>query len=136
MKKRLVTLSFLLLTAGTSSVAMAASASQPTPAPQHSAASMTAQQKAAMPKSADFSDDQVATFAKAHVKVQAIKADYLKKLGAVSKDPQAAQSVQQEAQQKMVEAVKDAGSDVETYNKIAYAIQYDGDLRERVKNTK
>lgn len=134
MKKRLVALSFLLVSVAASGVAVAAPASK-TMSQQSapSASQAAAQQRAALPKSSDFSDDQVATFAKAHVKVQAIKSSYLKKLKAASKDPKAAQSVQQEAQKKMVQAVKDDGLSVETYNKMAYTTQHDADLRKRVK---
>ena len=40
--------------------------------------------------------------------------------------------VQKEAQEKMVEAVKDSGLELSTYNQIAQLAQYDADFRTRI----
>ena len=47
-------------------------------------------------------------------------------------DPEAAQKMQEQAGNAMVEAVQDTGLDVQTYNEVMQAAQHDEELREKL----
>ncbi|MEX2468248.1 MAG: DUF4168 domain-containing protein [Pseudohongiellaceae bacterium] len=71
-------------------------------------------------------------FAAAMNEVAAIQQEYSQQLSE-TQDPAEAQSIQQEAQTKMVEAVLDSGLDVETYNTIAQQAASDPELQGRIE---
>lgn len=81
----------------------------------------------------DFSDDDVETFVEVQPDIEEIRAEYSERLQGVEDPTQAAQ-LQQEAGQRMVETVTEAGLEVETYNNIAIALQSDAELRQRVES--
>ena len=77
-------------------------------------------------------DKTVNDFAKAFSSIQQINADLTSELEAAS-DPAVAQTLQQEAQSEMVEAVEEAGITVNDYNEIATRLQHDQRLAQRVQ---
>ncbi|WP_417585722.1 DUF4168 domain-containing protein [Nitrincola sp.] len=79
----------------------------------------------------EFAENDLQTFASVQSDLDTIRADYSARLEATSDQEQAA-ALQQEASQLMVEAVQEAGMDVETYNNIALALQSDPELRDEV----
>jgi hypothetical protein len=125
MNKRALTLSALLLAASGTALA------QSTPERQAPDSQPPAQQ-APMPQSADIPDADVEKFAEAQGKVQDIKGKYQPQVQANVKEPEKAMAIQQQAQQEMVQAVKDTGLDVRKYNQIAQLAQYDPELRQRI----
>lgn len=82
--------------------------------------------------SSDFDGTQLDRFAKAREAVQEINETLTEQLGSVD-NTAAAQSMQREAQQEMVGAVEQAGLSVQEYNDIAFAMQQDRSLAERVQ---
>lgn len=90
-------------------------------------------QQAEMPQSSDFSDDDVAKFAEANQQVQDIQTEYTGKLQDSGGDQEKAASIQQEAQEKMVQAVEDTGLGVDKYNQILQVAQADPELVERIQ---
>ena len=89
--------------------------------------------QAQMPQASDFSDEDVAKFAQANQQVQDIQAEYTQKLQASGGDQEKTASIQQEAQEKMVQAVEDSGLGVEKYNQILQAAQADPNLVKRIQ---
>lgn len=136
MKKPALSLSALLLAAGLSGTV---AAQQPPQSQQQGATDQppTAETprpaQPALGESSDISDDEVARFADAQQKVEEIKGQYRVKVQENTEQPQQAMEVQREAQQKMVQAVKDTGLEVRKYNQIAQLAQYDAGLRERIE---
>ncbi|GAA5136063.1 DUF4168 domain-containing protein [Alloalcanivorax gelatiniphagus] len=136
MKKPALSLSALLLAAGLSGTV---AAQQPPQSQQQGATGQppTAETprpaQPALGESSDISDDEVARFADAQQKVEEIKGQYRVKVQENTEQPQQAMEVQREAQQKMVQAVKDTGLEVRKYNQIAQLAQYDAGLRERIE---
>lgn len=80
----------------------------------------------------DFSDNQLQKFASVQGDLEQIRNDYSGRLES-TEDADKAAELQQEASQKMVQVVQDAGMDVETYSNIALALQSDPQLREKVE---
>lgn len=78
-------------------------------------------------------DKTVGDFAEAFSSIQQINADLTSQLEAAS-DPAAAQTLQNEAQTEMVEAVEEAGITVNEYNEIATRLQHDQQLAQRVQD--
>ncbi|WP_296806605.1 DUF4168 domain-containing protein [Thiocapsa sp.] len=78
-------------------------------------------------------DKTVDNFAEAFSSIQEINADLTSQLETAS-DPAVAQTLQREAQSKMVEAVDEAGISVQEYNEIATRLRQDQRLAERVQN--
>ncbi len=76
---------------------------------------------------ADFSDQDIDNAASAYVDIIDIREQYQQQLAEVD-DPEAAQDIQMEANEKITEAVEDNGIDVETYNDIITAAQTDEGL--------
>ncbi|SFX69473.1 DUF4168 domain-containing protein [Marinospirillum alkaliphilum] len=81
----------------------------------------------------EFSDVDLEKFVGVQGTLEEIRQDYTQRLEAAG-DQEAANRLQQEAGQLMVEAVQDEGLDVETYNQIAMALQTDQQLRDRVES--
>ncbi len=81
---------------------------------------------------AEVSDEDLEKYAKAETKVDDIREDFSEQLQE-AEDQEKAQKLQQQAQEKMVSAVEDAGLDVTTYNQIASQVQMDDSLRERLE---
>lgn len=80
----------------------------------------------------DFSDSELEKFASVQGDLEEIRNDYSGRLEG-TEDPDQAAELQQEASQKMVQVVQDAGMDVETYSNIALALQSDPELRDKVE---
>ena len=78
-----------------------------------------------------FSDKQIRQFAAASRNISRIRNEYSSKLRGVQ-DKTKAQHLQQEAANKMTNAVRNAGLTVSAYNHIASQINRDPDLRKRV----
>ena len=84
-------------------------------------------------QAADFDDEDIQTFAEVQPEIEEIREDYASQLQDAD-DPERAAELQNEAGQKMVDTVTDAGLEVETYNNIAIALQSDAELREDVES--
>lgn len=80
---------------------------------------------------ADVDDESLSKFKDAFDDVNSVRESFAGKLEDVE-DPEKAQKIQQQAQQKMQGAVEDAGLSVEEYNKIFAAVQQDPALQEEV----
>lgn len=92
-----------------------------------------AQPQAQQQAQVEIDDQTLEQFADALGTITEIQTEYSASIGA-TQDPQEAQSLQQEAQTKMVEAVQEAGLDVETYNVIAQQLAADPELQQRVQD--
>ncbi len=77
-------------------------------------------------------DTMVSNFAEAFLSVQELSDELTNKL-AEAPNPEAAQSMQREAQDEMAESVEKSGISVEQYNEIAIGMRQDPKLAERVK---
>lgn len=125
MKTKLTTLTALLMAMGLGTAAYAGdsydrAAPDKAPAPQ------------AQEVPTDFSDSDLKKFAAVQEDLEGIRSQYSGKLE-TTEDPDQAAQLQQEASQKMVQVVQDAGMDVETYSNIALALQSDAELRDKVQ---
>lgn len=80
----------------------------------------------------DISSDQLEKFVTAEKEVQSIRQDYAEQLND-TQELEEAQTLQQQAQEEMVQAVQAEGLDVNTFNRIASAIQTDEALRARAQ---
>lgn len=83
------------------------------------------------PARPDFNDATLERFAGAWSEVQSIRDEYIGEIQAAS-DAEQAQSLQQEAQEKMVEAVTDAGVEVSDYNAIATHMGQDPEFAQEI----
>lgn len=81
----------------------------------------------------NFSDSDLKQFALVQDDLESIRSQYSGKLES-TENPDKAAELQQEASQKMVQVVQDAGMDVETYSNIALALQRDAELRDKVQS--
>ncbi|GHC16579.1 hypothetical protein GCM10010082_04370 [Kushneria pakistanensis] len=80
----------------------------------------------------NFSDDQLQNFASASQEIAGISQDYTQQLqGADGADAQ--QSIREEANQKMVQAVQDNNLEVEQFNQIGQAVQNDPQMMQKVQ---
>ncbi|MCG5535297.1 DUF4168 domain-containing protein [Ectothiorhodospira mobilis] len=79
----------------------------------------------------ELTDSLVDDFVEAFAEVRKIEQDFAGELED-TQDPEKAQSLHQEAQEKMVEAVESTGMDVQKYNDVAMALQNDPDRLEEV----
>lgn len=131
MKKSMLSVSILMLALGATGAAWAQ------PSTTQSQTRATPVQPTSQPSqeltSADVSDEDVTRFAKAQEKVEDIKTEYSQEVQKNADDPKKAMAVQQEAQQKIVDALDDAGIDPVKYDRIAQAQQYDNTLRQRIE---
>lgn len=80
----------------------------------------------------EVSDAQLQLYVQAASEITEIRQSFQEKMSSADSAEQA-QSLQQEASEAMVGAVESVGLSVEEYNQIAYALQSDADLRERVE---
>ncbi|MFU8878725.1 MAG: DUF4168 domain-containing protein [Wenzhouxiangellaceae bacterium] len=100
------------------------------------AAPVAAQQAAPPPQPAqqeiEVTDSDLDSFADAQMSIMQIQQDYSQRLQNAD-NPDAANQLQQEANEKMVGAVEEAGLDVESFNAIAMAIQNDPELQQRLQ---
>ncbi len=76
----------------------------------------------------DLSDAELDKVAEAYEAVTEVREDFQADLEGIE-DPEAAQEMQEEAGEKMVEAVENQGLEVETYNQAMEAAQIDEELR-------
>lgn len=76
----------------------------------------------------DLSDAELDKVAEAYEAVTEVREDFQADLEGIE-DPEAAQEMQEEAGEKMVEAVENQGIEVETYNQAMEAAQIDEELR-------
>lgn len=79
----------------------------------------------------DFQQETLEQFADAYVAVGDVHSEYSERLQE-AEGTDDAQSVQQEANDRMVEAIEEQGLEVQEYSEIAAALERDPDLRERV----
>lgn len=80
----------------------------------------------------NFSDQQLQNFASASQEIAGISQNYTQQLqDAEGSDQQ--QSIREEANQRMVEAVEDSGLEVEQFNRIGQAVQNDPEMMQRVQ---
>ena len=126
-KLKTLTAAITFATFGMGATAAMAQAPQAAPAPA------TAEQAAPAPdqQAGPVSDGDLKNFVKANQDVSKVRDEFTQKLNEES-DQEKAQQLQMQAQEKMLEAVKDNDMDALTYNAIASRIQTDTELQERV----
>ncbi|MFP3999317.1 MAG: DUF4168 domain-containing protein [Desulfobacterales bacterium] len=83
-------------------------------------------------KAEDFSEGDLEKFAEAQSEVETIRNEYSDELSGVE-DTEKARELQDKYAQQMVDAIKEIGLDVQTYNEVSMAIQNDPDLKEKVE---
>ncbi|MFW6357563.1 MAG: DUF4168 domain-containing protein [bacterium] len=76
----------------------------------------------------EFDDQTLTNFAAATIELGKIQNDFSQRLQSVQ-DRDKAVAIQQEMQKEMVDALKDEGIDVQTYNSIANQMNMDEELR-------
>lgn len=130
MKTTLATLLSAILTMGLSTAAFAGTAGGEIDENAGQAPDAAA---AEAPAEVDFSDSELEKFVGVQGELETIRQEYSGKLESTEDADQAAK-LQQEASQKMVRVVQDAGMDVETYSNIALALQSDPELRDKVED--
>jgi len=77
------------------------------------------------------SDSELDKVAQAYKEISVIREDFEMSLAGVE-DPEAAQKMQEQAGNAMVEAVQNTGLDVQTYKEVMQAAQHDEELREKL----
>ena len=82
---------------------------------------------------AEISEDDLQKFAEADSAVSEIRDDFSQRLSK-AENQEEAQSLQMEAQEKMVEAVQSEGLEIPKYNEIATRLQSDPELQQRVQS--
>ena len=127
MKKRMIALGAMLVSATIASPVVAQQA-----APQGNAPQTQQSMQQALPDASQFSEKQLDAFAAAQKEMGAIQQEYSKKLQGKKDQPEEAVKVKQEAQQEMAKAVQDSGLELNTYNQIVRLAQYDADFRNRI----
>lgn len=83
------------------------------------------------PEATDVSQQELQQFAEAQVEISSIQQEFSGRLQGVE-DPEKAHELQLEANEQMTEAVEDAGLDVESFNRIAMAIQNSPELQQQL----
>lgn len=83
----------------------------------------------------DFSDSDLESFAEAQSEVDEIRSEYSEELSGVE-DTDKARELQDKYADQMVEAIEEAGLDVQTYNEISMAVQNDSELQEKIDGMK
>ncbi|MEX0730292.1 MAG: DUF4168 domain-containing protein [Aquisalimonadaceae bacterium] len=89
------------------------------------------QQQMDQQEAADFDEESLEKFADAYVEVGGIHTEYSQRLQEVEA-PEDAQELQKEANDKMVEAIREQGLEVQDYSEIAAALERDPEMRENV----
>lgn len=79
----------------------------------------------------NFEQQELERFADAYIEVGEIHANYSQRLEQ-AEDPDQAQEVQQEANDRMVEAIQEHGLEVQDYSEIAAALERDPEMRDQV----
>ncbi len=79
----------------------------------------------------NFDQQELERFADAYVEVGEIHNEYSQRLEEAA-DPDQAQEVQQEANDRMVEAIQEKGLEVQDYSEIAAALERDPEMRDEV----
>jgi 3-dehydroquinate synthase class II len=97
----------------------------------HAQQAQQAQPPAQQQQQAPISDEALEQFSKAASTVREVRQEYSAEIQS-TKDEEKAQALREEAQQKMVVAVQDAGLSVPEYNLIAQRLQSDGELMQRL----
>lgn len=85
------------------------------------------------PQQVQVSDSMLEQYVQVAEKVTEVRNDFQQKMAAVETAEQA-QSLQEQASAEMIEAVQSSGMSVEEYNQIAYALQSDPALQERLQD--
>ena len=85
------------------------------------------------PQQVEVSDAMLEQYVEVAAKVTEIRNDFQQQMAGVETSEEA-QSLQEEASAEMVEAVQSSGMSVEDYNQIAYALQSDPALQERLQD--
>jgi hypothetical protein len=85
------------------------------------------------PEAVEVSDEQLRQFVDAATEVQSVQEEYAAEIQS-TQEADEAQSLRQEAQEKMVEAVEGAGLSVSEYNLIAQRLQEDPSLANRLND--
>lgn len=80
----------------------------------------------------DFSDQQLQKFADASQEIAAISQSYTQQLQNAEGE-EAQQSIREEANNEMIDAVEGSGLEVETFNTIGQAVQQNPELMEKVQ---
>lgn len=91
-----------------------------------------AQQQDETPSGASYSKQELQQFADAHSAVMEIRDEYTQRLQQ-AEDRDRAMELQEEANERMVEAVTDTGLSVERYGQIARQAASDTELSERIQ---
>ena len=125
MKKPITAMAALLFTSALTATATAQQPGTQQGAPQ----SQNMPQQQNLPDASEFSDADLDAFVATQKDMAGIQQKYSQKLKANQDKPKKAMEVQQEAQQKMVEAVEDNGLELKKYNQIVRLAQYDADFR-------
>ncbi|MBI1180998.1 MAG: DUF4168 domain-containing protein [Alphaproteobacteria bacterium] len=81
---------------------------------------------------ADFTDQQLSTYADTHAKVEAMNQDYAAKINAAA-TPDEKQNLTDEKNQKLAETVQASGMTVEQYNQIYMASKSDPTLETKLQ---
>lgn len=89
--------------------------------------------QAAHAQSQQFSDQQLEGFVVAQDEIRAISGELQQQMNEAD-NPEQVEQLREEANQKMVHAVRRAGLDVETYNEIASAMRNDQQLAEQIQD--
>lgn len=84
------------------------------------------------PSADSFDDQTLEDFAAAANEIGTISNEWTQRMQEVE-DPERLESMQQDAQDEMVEAVRDKGLSVETYNQILQVAESDSDLSARIR---
>lgn len=82
-------------------------------------------------QAANFDRQELEQFADAYVKVGEIHTEYSQRLQEVDSTDEA-QNLQQEANDEMVQAIRDSGLEVQDYSAIAAALERDPEMRQNV----
>lgn len=121
------------LTAITAALAFLLAASAHGQQGQQSGQGMERQQPPAQQQpTMDVSDGKLDQFAEAHGEVQKIQKGVQGDMQD-AKDQQEALEIQQKAEQKAVQAIRDAGLEPDEYNRISQAINNDPELQKRLQ---
>lgn len=90
------------------------------------------QQQQQQPQAMDVSDAKLEQFVEAVTEVQSVQQEYASEIQSTQEAAEA-QALRQEAQEKMVGAVEDAGLSVTEYNQISQQLQSDPELSNRLE---
>lgn len=134
MKKTLFSLSALILALSASPALLAQTETDNKTPTEATTTTQPAQaEQMSMPQSSDYSDREVSRFAQASAKVQDIQAEYGPQLQASTDNQEKFVQLQEEAQEKMIDAVQGAGLSVDKFNEIIHVARLDEQLAQRIQ---